>query len=91
MKSFFRKVAFGIGSNEEVPSDPLNWALNQIDKLPKLSWKGKIYTEQELRKYYGEYIYGDRKVLRKKFKNDKYGYESEKKKIKTQNRKTVLE
>tara|TARA_Y100000590_G_scaffold66607_1_gene72163 strand:+ start:1834 stop:3261 length:1428 start_codon:yes stop_codon:yes gene_type:complete len=81
MKSFFRKVAFGIGSNEEVPSDPLNWALNQIDKLPKLSWKGKIYTEQELRKYYGEYIYGDRKVLRKKFKNDKYGYESEKKKL----------
>ncbi len=39
MKSFFRKVAFGIGSNEEVPSDPLNWALNQIDNLQNLSDK----------------------------------------------------
>ena len=81
MKSFFRKVSFGIGPNEQIPSDPLNWALNQIDELPELSWNGKIYTEKELRKYYGEYIYGDRKVLRKKFKIDKEGYEREKKKL----------
>ena len=32
MKNFFRKVAFGIGPNEKVPSDPLNWALTQINK-----------------------------------------------------------
>ena len=51
MKSCFRKVSFGIGPNEEIPSDPLNWALNQIDELPELSWNGKIYTEKELRKY----------------------------------------
>ena len=47
MKNFFRKVAFGIGPNEEVPSDPLNWALNQIDQIPEFSWKGKILTEKE--------------------------------------------
>ena len=52
MKNYFRKVAFGISPNEEVPSDPLNWALNQLDDIPKLSWTGKIHSEKELRKHY---------------------------------------
>jgi len=81
MKNFIRKVAFGLSPNEEVPSDPLNWATEQIKNVPELSWKGKIYTEKELRKYYGEYVYGDRKVLRKKYKNDKYRYKIEKDKL----------
>ena len=51
MKNFFRKVAFGIGPNEEVPSDPLNWALSQINEIPDLSWQGKIFSEKELRKH----------------------------------------
>ena len=38
MKNYFRKVAFGIGPKEEVPSDPLNWAVNQLNDIPKLSW-----------------------------------------------------
>ena len=46
MKNYFRKVAFGISPNEEVPSDPLNWALNQLDDIPKLSWTGKIHSSQ---------------------------------------------
>ena len=66
MKNFFRKVAFGIGPNEDVPSDSLKWALNQLDEVSDLSWKGKIYSEKELRKHYRDYVYGDRKVLRKK-------------------------
>ena len=70
MKNFFRKVGFGIGPNEEVPSDPLNWALNQLDEIPKLSWTGKIYSEKELRKHYGKWVYGDRKKLRKKYKDN---------------------
>ena len=37
MKNFFRKVAFGIGPSEQVPTDPLNWALNQVEEVPKLS------------------------------------------------------
>ena len=76
MKNFFRKVAFGIGPKEEVPSDPLNWALNQVNEIPDLSWQGKIYTEKELRKHYRDYVYNDRKVLRKKYKNDKNLYKT---------------
>ncbi len=78
MKNFFRKVAFGIGPKEDVPSDPLNWALNQLDEVPNLSWKGKIYSEKELRKHYRDYVYGDRKVLRKKYKDNKILYKTHK-------------
>ena len=81
MKNFFRKVAFGIGPNEEVPSDPLNWALNQVDKVPEFSWKGKILTEKELRGHYRDWVYGDRKVLRKKYKNNKNLYKVHKDKL----------
>ena len=76
MKNFFRKVAFGIGPNEEVPSDPLNWALNQVDEIPEFSWKGKILTEKELRSHYRDWVYGDREVLRKKYKDKKNLYKT---------------
>ena len=84
MRNFFRKVAFGIGPNEDIPSDPLTWATSQItDKIPDLSWKGKIYTEKELRKkYLKEYIYKDREVYRKKYKNDKLAYNRARDKLK---------
>ena len=39
MKNFFRKVALGVGPNEKVPSNPLNWALSQFNKIPDLSWQ----------------------------------------------------
>ena len=76
MKNFFRKVAFGIGPKEGVPSDPLNWALNQVNEIPDLSWQGKIYSEKELRNHYKDWVYGDRKVLRKKYKDDKTLYKT---------------
>ena len=51
MKNFYRKVAFGLKPDEKIPSDPLVWATSQItDKIPKFSFKGKIYPEEELRK-----------------------------------------
>ena len=78
MKNFFRKVAFGIGPSEEAPSDPLKWALDQVNDVPELSWKGKIYSEKELRKHYRDWVYGDRKVLRKKFKDNKTLYKTHK-------------
>ena len=81
MKNFYRKVAFGLGLEDKTPSDPLKWATNQLNDIPKFSWKGKILPEKELRKYYRDYVYGDRKVLRKKFKNDKDGYKREKNKL----------
>ena len=81
MKNFFRKVAFGLGPDEQIPSDPLNWAQSQItDQIPEFAFKGKIYPEKELRKHYNKYVYQDRKVLRKKFKNDKMGYKAAKNK-----------
>ena len=76
MKNFFRKVAFGIGPNEQAPSDPLKWALDQLNDVPELSWKGKIYSEKELRKHYRDWVYGDRKVLRKKYKDNKTLYKT---------------
>ena len=80
MKNFFRKVSFGIGPNEQVPADPLKWALDQVNDVPELSWKGKIYSEKELRKHYRDYVYGDRKVLRIKYKDNKTLYKTHKKK-----------
>ncbi len=81
MKNFYRKVAFGLGPDDKTPSDPLKWATNQLNNIPDFSWQGKILPEKELRKYYRDYVYGDRKVLRKKFKNDKDGYKREKNKL----------
>ncbi len=78
MKNFVRKVAFGIGPNEQAPSDPLRWALDQVNDVPELSWKGKIYSEKELRKHYRDWVYGDRKVLRKKYKDNKTLYKTHK-------------
>ena len=72
MKNFFRKVAYGIGPNEQVPTDPLKWALDQVNDVPDLSWKGKIYSEKELRNHYKDWVYGDRKVLRKNIKTTKH-------------------
>ena len=81
MKNFFRKVAFGLGPDDKTPSDPLKWATNQLNDIPEFSWKGKILPEKKLRNYYRDYVYGDREVLRKKFKNDKDGYKREKNKL----------
>ena len=71
---FYRRVAFGLSPNDKQDKDPLNWALSQLNLIPDLLWPGTIPTEKELRKKYGEWVYGDREVLRKKFKNDKHAY-----------------
>ncbi|WP_435115853.1 DUF1800 family protein [Candidatus Pelagibacter bacterium nBUS_49] len=82
MKNFFRKVAFGLKPDEKIPSDPLVWATSQItDKIPDFTFKGKIYSEEELRKHYRDWVFNDRKKLRKKFKKDKKGYKSAKNKL----------
>ena len=69
--NFYRRVAFGLSPQDERPQEPLSWALNQLKSVPDFLWKGSIPTEKELRKKYGEWVYGDREVLRKKYKNDK--------------------
>ena len=48
MKNFFRKVAFGIGPNDKIPSDPLQWAKDQMDEIPNLAWQGdRILSEKK--------------------------------------------
>ena len=79
--SFYRKVGFGIGIKDKVPTNPLKWATDQLDEIPELLWTGWIPSEKEMRVKYGEWIYGDRKVLRKKYKNDKNAYRKAKDKL----------
>ena len=71
MKNFFRKVAFGIGPNEEVPSDPLAWALNQLDDVPDLTWKGRIPSGKEMIEKYARKNEIELKKVREKYKDDK--------------------
>ena len=35
-KAFFRKIAFGLGANDEIPSDPLSWAQSQFDEIHEI-------------------------------------------------------
>ena len=76
MKNFFRKVAFGLKPDEQIPSDPLAWAQKQVDTIPELNWKGKnVLSEKEMRQKWGDYRYQEDVVIRKKFKNDAKGFE----------------
>ena len=77
-RDFIRKVAFGLGLEEELPNDPLLWSQKQFDKIPNLIWGHPLPSLEDQRKRYGQWVYGDRKVLRNKFKNDRLKYESEK-------------
>ena len=77
-RDFFRKVAFGIGVDEKVSSDPLVWAQNQFDSVPNFIWEKKLPTLDEQRERYGHWVYQDREVLREKHKNDRLAYEKEK-------------
>ena len=52
MKNFFRKVAFGLKPDEQIPSDPLTWAQKQVETIPDLNWKKHIFSEKEMRKYW---------------------------------------
>ena len=74
MKSFYRKVAFGLKPDEKEPSDPLLWAQKQVETIPELNWKGKhIYSEKEMRKYWITQRVEENTTLRKKYKNDPDG------------------
>ena len=77
-KNFFRKVGFGIGPDDEIPDHPLSWAKKQVDKVPPLVWDEPIRTGEEMLNYYAEWIYKDRRVLRKKHKGNRKAYEDAK-------------
>ena len=73
-RSFFRKVGFGLSVDEDLPTDPLNWAISQVKSVPDLNWKGPIYSLKEMMNFHGKYNYTDRRVLRKKYKNSRKDY-----------------
>ena len=50
-RDFFRKIGFGLAPNDDIPSDPIAWAERQVEMPAKLTWPGKIYSEQELLDY----------------------------------------
>ena len=77
-KDYLRKVAFGMGVDETVPSDPLVWAQDQFNSVPDFVWEKKLPNLKEQRDRYGHWVYQDREVLRKKHKNDRLAYETEK-------------
>ena len=41
IRDYIRKVSFGLGVNENPPSDPLVWAQNQFDTVPNFIWDKK--------------------------------------------------
>ena len=41
MKNFFRKVAFGLKPEQNIPSDPLTWAQKQVENVPSRASKSK--------------------------------------------------
>ena len=43
-KSFYRKVGFDFGKNDEVLADPFNWATNQLNEILNLLWSGLKFS-----------------------------------------------
>src|SRR6056300_277416 len=76
MKSFFRKVAFGLKPDEKIPSDPLVWAQKQVETVPEFNWKGKyVYSEKKMRKeFWIKKRTNEDRVFRKKYKNVAEGF-----------------
>jgi hypothetical protein len=34
--NFYRKVGFGLGPNDKIPNNPLEWASRQVENIPNL-------------------------------------------------------
>ena len=49
MKSFFRKIAFGLGLDEKIPSDPLNWAQSQFNNIPDIDLMGAPSLSEQIK------------------------------------------
>lgn len=67
-------MGFGLGPDDAVPQDPIAWADAQVDTVPPLVWDGDIPTAKHLLDERAKFVYTDRKVIRKKFKDDRKAY-----------------
>ena len=81
---FFRKIAFGLRPDEDIPSDPIKWASAQLESVPELTWSGHIPTAKELLDHRAVFVYQDRKVLREKHKTDRKAYRAAKDQLRYQ-------
>ena len=72
--SFFRKVAFGLSPNQDLPSDPLKWAQQQVENVPQISWPDKIPDQQELLDQFSNQRVGE-ELIREKYGDDPKAYE----------------
>jgi len=73
-RNFFRRVGFGLRPEQDVPSDALEWAKSQVNKVPEYQWTGHIPSTLEGRDFTFSYNKAKKKA-RQKFKNDPKGYE----------------
>ena len=76
--AFFRKMGFGLGPGDDIPADPVAWAEKQVETVPDMSWPSDIPTAKELLDQRATFVYQDRRVLRKKYKNDRKAYKDAK-------------
>ena len=74
-RNFFRRVAFGLGPNQEVPIDPIDWSKAQVENVPKIAWRKPLPTESELLKLRAQ---NHRSVVksRKKFRENPQALEA---------------
>ncbi|MGB2122638.1 MAG: hypothetical protein ACPH26_05060, partial [Candidatus Puniceispirillaceae bacterium] len=47
-KNFIRRIGFGLRPDENHPTDPLKWALEQFENPSDLIWPGRIYSQSEM-------------------------------------------
>ena len=48
-KGFYRKIAFGLGLNEKIPSDPLSWAQSQFNEIPDIDLMGAPSLSEQIK------------------------------------------
>ena len=49
-KAFIRRVGFGLKPDEKVPTNPLDWAKEQMLVVPKLIWQLMLLMMMEKRR-----------------------------------------
>lgn len=46
-RNFFRKVGYGLGPKEPLPSSPLDWAVSQVERVPEIRWDDSVPTTED--------------------------------------------
>ena len=81
---FYRKIGYGLRLEDDIPADPIKWAEKQVEKPAPLTWPGHIPSAKELLDHRAVFVYQDRKVIRKKYKDDRKAYKNAKDQLRYQ-------